>query len=64
MALDGVLSQRGLLEAKAGDLLLEIVILLAGVAKIGVVGPAVTDVIAESMKEPLERSNNGDSPIA
>ena len=40
MALDGVFGEGGLLEAEAGDLLLEIVILLADVAEIDVVGPA------------------------
>ena len=64
MALNGVLRQRGLLEAKARDLLLEIAILLAGIAEIDVVGPAMTDVVPETVEEPLEGSDGGNSPIA
>jgi hypothetical protein len=64
VALDGVFRERGLLEAEAGDLLLEVVILLAGVAEVDVVGPAVTEVVAEAVEEPLEGGNGGDSPVA
>ena len=64
MALEGVLRERGLLEAEAGDLLLKVVVLLAGVAEIDVVGPAVADVIADAMEESLEWRDGGDSPVA
>ena len=53
MALDGVFSEGGLFEAHAGDLLLEVGVLLAGVAEVDVVGPAVAYVVAEAMEEPL-----------
>src|SRR5258708_1681866 len=64
MALDGVFSERGLFETEAGDLLLEVVVLLAGVAEVDVVGPAVAEVVAEAVEEPLEGGDGGDSPVA
>src|SRR5882757_7852678 len=64
MALDGVFGERCLLEAEAGNLLLEIVILLTGVAEIDVVGPAVTEVIAEAVEKPLEGGDGRDRPVA
>jgi hypothetical protein len=63
VALNGVFGERGLLEAEPGNLLLEIVILLTGVAEIDVVGPAVTEVVAEAMEEPLEGSDGRDGPV-
>src|SRR5271163_2325099 len=63
MALNSVLGKGGLFEAEAGDLLLEIVVLLAGVAQVDVVRPAVTEVIAETVEELLERRDGGDGPV-
>lgn len=63
MALDSVFRESGLFETEAGDLLLEVVVLLAGVAKVDVVGPAGADVVAETMEEPFEWSNGGDGPV-
>jgi hypothetical protein len=63
MALDSVLGECGLFEAEAGDLILKIVVLLAGVTKIDVVGPDVAKVIAESMEETFEWSHGSDSPV-
>jgi hypothetical protein len=64
MALDGVFGERGLLEAEACNLLLEIVILLTGVAQIDVVGPTVTEVVAEAVEEPLEGGDGRHGPVA
>jgi len=64
MALDGVFGERSLLEAETGDLVLKIAILPASVAEIDVVGPAVTEVVAETVEEPLEGGDGGDSPVA
>ncbi len=64
MTLNGIFGQRGLFEAKAGDLLLEIVILLAGVAEVDIVGPTATNGRADAMEEALKRRNDGDGPIA
>ena len=64
MALNGVFGEGGLLEAKAGDLLLEVMILLAGVAEVDVVGPAVADVVTEAVEEALEGGDGGDGPVA
>lgn len=64
MALDSVFRESGLFEAETGDLFLEVVVLLAGVAKVDVIGPAVADVVAETMEETFERSNRGDDPVS
>ena len=63
MALDGVFGECRLLETQAGDLLLKIVVVLAGVAEIDVVGPTVAKVVAEAVKEALERCHCGDGPV-
>jgi hypothetical protein len=56
MALNGIFCQGGLLDAEPGDLLLEVGVVLAGVAQIDVVGPRSTKVVAGTVKEALERS--------
>ena len=64
MALEGVLGDGGLLEAHVGELLAEVGVLLADVAEVDVVGPAVTRVVADAVEEALEGSDDGDDPVA
>ena len=53
-----------MLESEAGDLFLKIVVLLAGVAKVNIVGPTVPDGVAQAVEEAFERRNGGDGPVA
>ena len=62
VALDRVFRERGLFESKPSDLVLKIVVLLAGVAQIDVVGPAVANVVPETVEKPLERRNGQRRP--
>ncbi len=56
MALNGVFGERSLLEPQPGYLLLKVVVLLAGVAEVDVVRPAVAHVVTEAVEEAFEEA--------
>jgi len=64
MSLHRVFGKCRLFETQPGDLILEVMVLLAGVAQIDVVRPSVTDVVADAVKEALEWSDDRDGPVA
>ncbi len=60
VALDGVLGDGGLLEAKLIDLDLEVTVVLADVAEVDVVGPDGAETVAGVEEEALDGGDDGD----
>ena len=63
-ALRGVFCEGGLLLAEAGDFLLEVGVLLAGVAEVDVVGPEMADAHAGAVERALEWRYGSGHPVA
>ena len=64
MPLDGILGDGCLLDAKLGELVLEVAVVLANMAQIGVVGPCAADSVPEAKEKALHGSDGRDDPVA
>ena len=63
-AFGGVFGEGGFFLAEAGDLLLQLLVLLAGVAKVDVVVPDAAGVEAGAVHDALDRCDESDCPAA